>query len=184
MMIFLIEIIGIFVGMGLLGALDSAFDIDFDSDTGGLLTLLGLGKVPLIVWVALQLGIFVLLGYFFSSLAASLLGVSSIWLAVAVGFVSVWLSSLACTVLSKVVPRVESDVVSNKSFSGSVAVVVTGDASYTKFAMAVVRDIHNKPHNIKVKAFDEGVELLQGSNVVLVEMQNDYDLWSAIPHRD
>ena len=34
MMIFLIEIIGIFVGMGLLGALDSAFDIDFDSDTG------------------------------------------------------------------------------------------------------------------------------------------------------
>ena len=81
-------------------------------------------------------------------------------------------------------PRVESDVVSNKSFSGSVAVVVTGDASYTKFAMAVVRDIHNKPHNIKVKAFDEGVELLQGSNVVLVEMQNDYDLWSAIPHRD
>lgn len=183
---FVFEVLGMLVGMSISHTIDSAIDFDIDTDMGGHLSLLGFGKVPLMVWLMFFLGIFTIFGYGLNTIISGVFG----WLPpvfvsiVPVLAVTIYLNTIACSIFAKLVPRYESDAVNADSFEGRTAKVTVGHATQTKFAMGTVLDIHSNFHNIRIKAMDDGVTLEQGSKVILVERVSDSNLWHAIPYKN
>tara|TARA_R110001583_G_scaffold194632_3_gene366015 strand:- start:1041 stop:1661 length:621 start_codon:yes stop_codon:yes gene_type:complete len=181
---FVVEVLGLLVGMSISHALDGLIDFDVDSDMGGHLSVLGLGKVPLMVWLMFFLGIFTILGYGLNIVVSSVIGFTpSVYVSVLpVLAVTIYLNRIACGIFSKLVPLVETDSVDTDSFEGKVAKITLGHASNDRYAMGIVLDIHGNSHNIRIKPMGED-ELLEGSEVILVERISDSNLWHAISYK-
>jgi hypothetical protein len=186
LILFAIEVLGLLIGMGLSHAFDSLIDFDVDTDIGGHLSLLGLGKVPFIVWLTFFFGLFAIIGYSANAISGSLLAnYIPVWLSIVpVGIASFMINGFLCTVFAQVFPQFETTAVSTDTFSGRAAKVTIGDATHTKFAMGVVLDEHNTSHNIRIQAMDSDVVLNQNKQVILVEQIKDSAIWLAIPYDD
>jgi hypothetical protein len=183
--LFVFEILGLLIGMSLSHAFDGLTDFDVDTDVGGHLTLLGLGKVPLIIWLTFFFGLFSIIGYAANAISSSIVGFMPIWLSIVpVAILSFMLNGVLCKVFAKAFPRIETTAVSTDTFSGRVAKVTIGHASYTKFAMGVVIDEHQTSHNIRLQSMDDGVVLNQNNQVILVEQKKGSAIWLAIPYEN
>jgi hypothetical protein len=181
--LFVFEVLGLLIGMSLSHAFDSLIDFDVDTDVGGHLSLLGLGKVPLIIWVTFFFGLFSIIGYTANAISSSIVGYIPIWLSVVpVAVVSFMINGVLCKIFAKAFPRFETTAVSTDTFSGRVAKVTIGNATYTKFAMGVLLDEHNTSHNIRLQAMDDGVVLKKNSQAILVEQIKGSAIWLAIPY--
>jgi hypothetical protein len=181
--LFAFEVLGLLIGMSLSHSFDSLIDVD--TDIGGHLSLLGLGKVPLIIWLTFFFGLFSTLGYAANAISNSTIGFIPIWLSIApVAIVSFIINGALCKVFAKAFPRFETTAVSTDTFSGRVAKVTIGNATFTKFAMGVVLDEHHTSHNIRVQAMDDGIVLNQTDQVILVEQIKGSAIWLAIPYED
>lgn len=71
-------------------------------------------------------------------------------------------------VLAKVMPKDETDAVSEDSFIGRVAVVTLGKAEVGSPAQAKLRDEHGQTHYVMVEPDEDGVSIDAGASVVLV----------------
>jgi hypothetical protein len=183
--LFVFEVLGLLIGMSLSHAFDSLIDFDVDTDVGGHLTLLGLGKVPFIVWLTFFFGLFSILGYAANAISSSVVGFMPIWLSIApVAIISFMINGVLCKVFAKAFPRFETTAVSTDTFSGRVAKVTIGNATFTKFAMGVVIDQHQTSHNIRLQAMDDGIILNQSNHVILVEQIKGSAIWLAIPYEN
>lgn len=183
--LFVFEVLGLLLGMSLSYAFDSFIDFDVDTDAGGHLTLLGLGKVPLIVWLTFFFGLFSIIGYSANALSNSIVGFMPIWLSlVPVAIASFIINGVLCRLFAKTFPRFETTAVSTDTFSGRIAKLTIGNATYTKFAMGVVLDEHNTSHNIRVQAMDDGVILDHTNQVILVQKKKGSTIWLAIPYEN
>lgn len=179
--LFSVEVLGLLIGLSLSNTFESL--IDFDSDIGGSLSLLGLGKVPMVVWLTFYFGIFSILGYSVNAISNSFIGFIPVWLSILpVTILSFMINSFFCKIFARVFPRYETTAVSTDTFAGRVAKITLGDATHTKFAMGVVLDEHNTPHNIRVQAMDDGVILNKTTQVILVEQIKGSGIWFAIPY--
>jgi hypothetical protein len=183
--LFVFEVLGWLIGMSLSHAFDSLIDFDADTDLGGHLTLLGLGKVPFIIWLTFFFGLFSILGYAINAISNSIVGFIPMWLSIVpVAIVSFMINGVFCKVFARVFPRFETTAVSTDTFSGRVAKVTIGNATFTKFAMGVVLDEHNTSHNIRIQAMDNGIVLNQNNQVILVEQKKSSAIWLAIPYEN
>jgi hypothetical protein len=183
--LFIFEVLGLLIGMSLSHAFDSFNDFDVNTDVGGHLSLLGLGKVPFIIWLTFFFGLFSLIGYAANAISSSIFGYMPVWVSIVpVVITSFMINGVLCKVFAKILPRFETTAVSTDTFSGRVAKVTIGDATYTKFAMGVVLDEHNMSHNIRIKAMDDGVVLNQNNPVILVEQIKGSAIWQAIPYEN
>ena len=183
--LFVFEVLGLLIGMSLTSAFDSLIDFDGDTDLGGHLSLLGLGKVPFIIWLTFFFGIFSMLGYTANAISNSIVGFLPIWLSIApVAIVSFMINGVLCKVFAKAFPRFETTAVSTDTFSGRVAKVTIGNATFTKFAMGVVIDEHQASHNIRIQSMDDGIVLNQSDQVILVEQKKSSAIWLAIPYEN
>jgi len=183
--LFIFEVLGLLIGMSLSHAFDSFIDFDVNTDVGGHLSLLGLGKVPFIIWLTFFFGLFSLIGYAANAISSSIFGYMPVWVSIVpVVITSFMINGILCKVFAKILPRFETTAVSTDTFSGRVAKVTIGDATYTKFAMGVVLDEHNMYHNIRIKAMDDGVVLNQNNPVILVEQIKGSAIWQAIPYEN
>lgn len=183
--LFIFEVLGLLIGMSLSHAFDSFIDFDVNTDVGGHLSLLGLGKVPFIIWLTFFFGLFSLIGYAANAISSSIFGYMPVWVSIVpVVITSFMINGVLCKVFAKILPRFETTAVSTDTFSGRVAKVTIGDATYTKFAMGVVLDEHNMSHNIRIKAMDDGVVLNQNNPVILVEQIKGSAIWQAIPYEN
>jgi len=183
--LFIFEVLGLLIGMSLSHAFDSFIDFDVNTDVGGHLSLLGLGKVPFIIWLTFFFGLFSLIGYAANAISSSIFGYMPVWVSIVpVVITSFMINGVLCKVFATILPRFETTAVSTDTFSGRVAKVTIGDATYTKFAMGVVLDEHNMSHNIRIKAMDDGVVLNQNNPVILVEQIKGSAIWQAIPYEN
>lgn len=152
-----------------------AADIDHDVADGGLWGLLGLGRVPLMLWLAL-------LAFFFAALGASL----QAWLrardlpALATGWATMagFALGLPATVLvsrwiGPWLPHDESDAVSREALLGKRAVISVGTATAGSPARASVRDAAGTLHLVLVEPHAPGVVLQTGDCVLLVRAEGD-----------
>jgi hypothetical protein len=127
--LFAFEVLGLLIGMSLSHSFDSLIDFDVDTDIGGHLSLLGLGKVPLIIWLTFFFGLFSTLGYAANAISNSIIGFIPIWLSIApVAIVSFIINGALCKVFAKAFPRFETTAVSTDTFSGRVAKITIGNA--------------------------------------------------------
>jgi len=183
----------LFLVLQLIGIGDFDFDADIDLDVdidadldgvmdgdptsaglgGALLTLLGLGRVPVFVWLMVFLLLFALLGLSIQALAADLTGNPLYsWLAaIFAGGAALPATSVAVRPIGRLLPKDETSAVGLDSLVGRRAKILTGRASAGNPARAQVRDRHGHAHYVMVEPHEASSEMHAGDEILLVRRE-------------
>ncbi|MFY7745965.1 MAG: OB-fold-containig protein [Erythrobacter sp.] len=154
---------------------------DFDSPDGleaggfgeALTTLLGLGRVPFLIWLASLLLAFGSIGLIGQSLIADMFGapLSAGWAALLAGVAAVPLNSLAVRPLGAVMPKDETTAIALDDLVRRDAEIQIGTARAGSPARAKVIDVHGQAHFVMVEPHDATTELRTGDTVLLVRRE-------------
>jgi hypothetical protein len=154
---------------------------DFDSPDGlevggfgeALTTLLGLGRVPFLIWLAALLFVFASVGVIGQGVIASLIGapLSAGWAALAAGAAALPLNSMAMRPLAAILPQDETSAVSPDALVRRDAEIQIGTARAGSPARAKVIDRHGQAHFVMVEPHDAASELQAGDTVLLVRRE-------------
>lgn len=170
------------IGVGDLFDLDANIDADveaaadFDGSTsimGGITTLLGIGRVPFLIWLMVFLFLFASIGVGIQSLAGNVLGAPlDALLAAAITF-GVTLPATATLVrpLGHILPKDETSAVGIDSLVGRRAAITTGTARKGYPARAKVYDRHGQVHHVMVEPHEADSEIKEGDEVLLVRRE-------------
>ena len=175
-----LELLGFLFGLSIAGFLDGWFDFDIgEADSSELVTVslvdkfmgwLHFGKVPVLILLAVFLVSFGILGYL---LQGTLWAVSGLllpwWIAVPV----VLPLTLPCVrvfggTLARILPKDETQSVSQAGLVGRMATVVLGTARPGSPAQAKVRDQHGQTHYVMVEPDQPDDAFHAGETVLLV----------------
>lgn len=177
------------VGLGHLfpdADLHADFDADIDVDAdgfdfgGGLASLLGIGKLPLVVWLSFFLASFALLGLSLQHLVAGLLG-APFGAAAASGaalLVAVPVNALVTDLVGRVWPKDETTAVPIEALLGKRGTISIGTARRGSPARAAVRDHFGHTHHVMVEPHADEDVFEAGDEVLLVHL--DHDLFYAM----
>ncbi|WP_086606851.1 OB-fold-containig protein [Erythrobacter donghaensis] len=156
---------------------------EFDSPDGlemgglgdALTTLLGLGRVPLLIWLAALLFTFAAVGVIGQSLLTSLIGtpLSAGWATLAAGGAALPLNSLAMRPLAAVMPKDETTAIGLDELLRRDGEIQIGIARPGSPARAKVIDIHGQAHFVMVEPHDQTQELRAGDTVLLVRREGE-----------
>ncbi|MEO0425077.1 MAG: YqiJ family protein [Pseudomonadota bacterium] len=176
-----IEVLGVLAGGGLSDWLDSLLpELDVDGDisapelSGGfgaqVLDFLCLGRVPVLVLLVIFLAGFGLAGLVVQTIALELVGfVLTGWLVVPIALVvGLGTTNVLGRGLARVMPKQETDAVSDSTFVGRIAVITLGTARPQAPAEAKLRDEHGHTHYIMVEPDRPEAQFEQGTEVLLV----------------
>lgn len=180
------EGVGTLLGSGLSELIESFmpdFDLDVDIDAdvdgpdidpqGGLTKILGwlrIGEVPFLILLVVFLTVFGLVGLGIQSFVKEIFGIllPGFAAAVIVFFISMPLVRMFGGLLAKVIPKDETDAVSEDSFIGRTATITLGEATKGNPTRAKLNDQHGTTHYIMVEPDIEGEHFKQGTSVILV----------------
>lgn len=134
--------------------------------------LLGLGKVPFLIWLAAVLAGFGLSGYLVQSLATQIFGTTlPAGLAVLpAGFVGVWFARGYGRVLARLIPANESSVRSKAMLNRRRGVVSQGVAREGHPAEIRVQDGFGNLHYIRAQPLDQREEIAAGTEVLVLRV--------------
>ncbi|MDN3646753.1 YqiJ family protein [Pontixanthobacter aestiaquae] len=160
---------------------DVDFDLDADADVStvgavdGLMSMIGLGRVPFTIWLASFLFIFAGIGVSTQMFAESLTGSPLyVWLAALIaGVAALPVNGIVARPLGAILPQDETTAVSIKSLVGRRAQILDGTARAASPARARVRDYHGQAHNVMVEPHDTQEELQAGETVLLVRREGE-----------
>ncbi|MCB2067094.1 MAG: YqiJ family protein [Erythrobacter sp.] len=172
------------IGVGDLFDLDADLDLDADVDAspdvggsasimGGITTLLGLGRVPFLIWLMVFLFLFASIGVGLQSLADDFLGAPLDALLAAVITFGLTLPVTATLVrpLGRIMPQDETDAVGIDSLVGRRATITTGKARQGYPARAKVHDRYGHVHHVMVEPHEAASEMHEGDEVLLVRRE-------------
>lgn len=182
---------GVMLVLGLLqviglGDFDFGIDADLDADAdgaladptsaglgGALATLLGLGRVPLFVWLMVFLLLFALIGVGVQGFAGDLTGAPLYpWLAAMIaGGASLPLTSALVRPLGQIMPQDETSAVRLDSLVGRRAEITEGRAARNFPARARVRDRFGLAHYVMVEPHEDASVIPAGDTVLLVRRE-------------
>ena len=152
------------------GATDSAAAHGF----AGFLAWLGIGKVPLILWLAGMLTVFGIVGYGLQLIIEKATGgMLSPWLAAAIAFLpSLVAGSRLARMVGRIVPSISTEAVSRNRLGSRHGVIVVGTARRGHPAQARVADAFGNNHYIRVEPEGRTGELRQGEEIVVLRRRN------------
>lgn len=168
--VFVIQLFGIF-------DVDLDLDTDVDGDAAisagpvdGLLTLLGLGRIPLTIWIVAFLLAFAGIGVGIQELAQNLTGapLDRLLAAVFAGGAALPVTSLIARPLGRVIPKDETTAVNIATLVGRRARITDGVAQHGSPARARVKDVHGQTHYVMVEPHEQSSQLHAGDDVLLV----------------
>lgn len=176
-----------------LGGFDTDFDMDADlgmdgdlsaGPVEGMLSLLGFGKVPLMILLSLFLASFGVIGLAGQSFMQSLIGAPlTPWLAVpAAAIVALPITGALARPIGRIMPRDETTAVSTDALVGRFATVQIGSARTGSPARAKCTDRHGQPHFVMIEPDNAGQVLSEGEEVLLVRREGE--LFKAIARGD
>lgn len=161
-------------------------DVDLDTDIGpesdaisaggpmdGLLSLIGIGRVPFTIWLAAFLLVFALLGVSIQGFAESLTGGPLYsWLAALIaGGVALPVTGVIARPIAHIMPQDETTAVKVQSLLGRRATIQTGTARTGSPARAQVRDRFGHAHLVMVEPHHTDDALEEGEMVLLVRRE-------------
>lgn len=167
------------------GDADIDFDAaDFDADAveapsaglgGALLTLLGLGRVPLMVWLMVFLLLFTVVGMGIQVFAAELTGNPLYpWLAALFsGGASLPLTATLVRPLGNLLPQDETSAVGLASLVGRRGTITTGKAERGSPARTKVRDRYGHAHYVMLEPHEDASTIHEGDEVLLVRREGN-----------
>lgn len=162
------------------------FDVDADIDAeaavgdptatgigGAITSLLGLGRVPLFVWLIAFLLSFATIGMSIQALASDLTGSPLyVWLAaVLAGGASIPVTAMLARPIGAIMPKDETSAVGLDSLVGKRGTVTTGRAAKGSPARTRVYDRHGQAHHVMVEPHEDASEMLEGDEVLLVRRE-------------
>lgn len=153
---------------------DSAADgLEMGGLGEALTTLLGLGRVPVLIWLAALLFVFATIGVIGQSVLASMLGapLSAGWAALAAGGVALPLNSIAMRPLAAIMPKDETTAIDLDDLVRRDAEIQIGTARAGSPARAKVIDVHGQAHFVMVEPHDQALVLNAGDTVLLVRRE-------------
>lgn len=164
------------------GDFDVDANIDMDADIGdptsagiggAITSLLGLGRVPLFVWLIVFLLSFATLGMSIQALAADLTGSPLyVWLAAVIaGGASIPVTAMFARPIGVIMPKDETSAVGLDSLVGKRGTVTTGRAAKGSPARTRVYDRHGQAHHVMVEPHEDASEMLEGDEVLLVRRE-------------
>ncbi len=174
----LLQIVGI-------GDVFDGGDIDLDADAtdgleasgflDGVLSVLGIGRVPFLIWLASLLFVFALTGVAGQAIIDSVTGspLSAGLAALIAGGAALPLNGLAVRPLEALIPKDETSAVGLESLLRRDAEIQTGTARAGSPARAKVKDVHGHPHFVMVEPHDASAELGEGETVLLVRREGE-----------
>ena len=138
-----------------------------------LTTLLGLGRVPLLIWLAMLLFTFGTVGVIGQALLAGVLGapLSAGFAALLAGGAALPLNSIAVRPLAAIMPKDETTAVTLDALVRRDAEIQIGTARAGSPARAKVIDRHGQAHFVMVEPHDQTIELNAGDTVLLVRRE-------------
>ena len=138
-----------------------------------LTTLLGLGRVPLLIWLAMLLFTFGTVGVIGQAVLAGVLGapLSAGFAALLAGGAALPLNSIAVRPLAAIMPKDETTAVTLDALVRRDAEIQIGTARAGSPARAKVIDRHGQAHFVMVEPHDQTVELNAGETVLLVRRE-------------
>jgi hypothetical protein len=159
--------------------------LEADVDAGGglaaegfgeaLTTLLGLGRVPLLIWLASLLLVFGGIGLIGQAWIANLFGapLPAGWASLAAGAVALPLNSLAMRPLGAILPRDETTAIALDELVRRDAEIQIGTARAGSPARAKVIDVHGQAHFVMVEPHDRALAFKAGDTVLLVRREGE-----------
>ena len=162
--------------------LDADGDIDLDGDAdsgtsaaGGLMSLLGIGRLPFTIWLVVFLIVFAGVGVSIQTLAENLSGSPlHAWLAaVFAGGGALPLTGVLARPMAKILPHDETSAVTLGSLVGRRGTITTGCARVGSPARTRVLDRHGQPHFVMTEPHDPAGELREGDEVLLVRREEN-----------
>jgi hypothetical protein len=170
------------------GLTDFAPDLDADMDgqvdglgvADGVLSFLGLGRLPLMIWLALFLLLFMVIGYVGQQTLLGLTGgLLPPWFAAPLAALAgVPATAILARPLARIMPKDETTAVSIDSLIGRFAILGIGTAKPGAPARAKVIDIHGHPHFVMVEPDNDGQKFTSGEKLLLV--RRDGTVFKAI----
>lgn len=165
------------------GDVDIGIDVDADIADGleasglmdGFFSVLGIGRVPFLIWLSCLLFIFSLTGtlgqWLIDSVTGAPLGAGLA--ALLAGAVALPLNGMLVRPLGRILPQDESSAVGLESLVRRDAVIQTGTSRAGSPARAKVKDAFGHPHFVMVEPHDDGAELTEGETVLLVRREGE-----------
>ena len=164
---------------------DSAGDVEIDLDADiadgleasgffeSVFSLLGIGRVPFLIWLASLLLAFAVTGVVGQALITSLTGgpLSAGFAALLAGAVALPVNGLLVRPIEAILPQDETSAVGLESLVRRDAVIQTGTARAASPARAKVKDAFGHPHFVMVEPHDPQAELTEGDTVLLVRRE-------------
>ncbi len=146
-----------------------------DGPAESLLGLLGVGRVPLMIWLVCFLFVFAAVGASGQALAESLLDAPfDRWVAAAIAAAAgVPVTGVLVRPLAAILPGDESSAVGLDSLVGRRARIVTGRAAAGYPARAEVYDQFGQAHYVMVEPHETGSEMLEGDELLLVRREDE-----------
>lgn len=177
--IVLMLLIGAVQAIGIAGD----FDLDIHGDAD-LLGWLGLGRLPLLMLLAIFLALFGMIGLIGQHLLLDFAGamLSPLIAAPAAFLASLPLTGFAARWLAPLLPRDQSSAVPLDALTGSFARIVTGVARSGSPARARVEDAYGQAHYVMVEPDNAGQTLEEGETILLVRREDH--VFRAISHGD
>lgn len=172
----------------LLGAdVDADVDLDVDGDLAldaGLLSLLGIGRVPFMMWLMILLSIFGVVGLAGQHFLEALSGAPwSAWLTgPGAALVALPATGAVSRPLGRIIPKDETTAIDIAALVGREAEVVIGTATPGNPARGKVIDHFGQTHYVMLEPDNAGQRFVQSEKVLLV--RRDGDLFKAIARGD
>jgi len=141
---------------------------------GPLSQILGwlcVGKVPILVLLIVFLTAFGLSGIFIQSIAQGLMGapLPAFIAAIPALTAAIPVTRVSGLALSKLMPKEQTEAVSQKHFIGKVAVIVRGKARKGAPAEAKLADSFGQTHYVLIEPDDGAESFSQGTEVIIVK---------------
>ena len=137
------------------------------------------------IWLVLFLFLFAALGVSIQSLAESLTGSPlDPWLAAAITLVAALpVTGVVVRPLARIMPQDETTAVETDALVGRRAVITIGRAAAGNPARARVLDRHGMAHHVMVEPHEQGSEMLEGDEMLLVRREGETFFGVALAER-
>lgn len=183
----LIELVSVLIGASASGLLDDGLGHHGPGDheaglLGGWMSWLNAGGVPILVLAVILLTAFAVFGFMLQSLAARLLGPLPLLVAVPAAFLAaVPTTRWASRGIAKVIPRDETNALSQAEFIGLIGTVTIGPLDQGHPGAVRVKDRYDNVHILRARAAP-GYLMATGTLVLIVDGADG--LFEAIPAPD
>ena len=151
----------------------------------GVFTLLGIGRVPLTIWLAVFLFGFAAIGVSIQSLSDNLLGAPLYrWVAAIVAAAAALpLTGMLARPLGAILPKDETSAVSTDTLLGRRGTITDGIARRGSPARARVQDAHGQAHHVMVEPHEPSSEIYAGDEILLVRREGRQFYATALAER-